>query len=140
MMIHLGFGSLPDKLFRGVDFASNFVTFYNDQNYTHYSDAHPQLNGVFYYDKYIQPSGHICLASILKSTHGKITPETMYRDVAGFHTTGNAQVIVMDPEGQQIWATWSEYNNPINAYTRSPMHIKLSDFWAPSPTKSGFLE
>lgn len=53
MMIHLGIGSLPDKTFRGVDYASNFITFYNDQNYTHYSVAHPQHNGIFYYDKLI---------------------------------------------------------------------------------------
>jgi hypothetical protein len=65
MMIHLGFGSLPDKLFRGVDYASNYIAFYNDNNYTHYSASHPQLDGIFYYDKHVQPSGDICIASIL---------------------------------------------------------------------------
>lgn len=41
MMIHLGLGSLPDRQFRGADYAANFVTFYDDQNYTRYSSVHP---------------------------------------------------------------------------------------------------
>ena len=74
----------------------------------------------------------MCLASITTAQHGKITPETMFRDIAGYHHTGNAQVIVMDPEGQQIWATWSQYGAPINAYERSPIHIDLKLFWGNS--------
>lgn len=41
MMIHLGFGSLPDNIFRGVDYSPQFVDLYTDTNYTHYSQAHP---------------------------------------------------------------------------------------------------
>jgi hypothetical protein len=39
--IHLGFGSLPDKTFRGFDYAANLLNTYDDKNYTRYSDAHP---------------------------------------------------------------------------------------------------
>jgi hypothetical protein len=80
----------------------------------------------------------MCIASIASAQHGKITPETMFRDIAGFHETGNAQVIVMDPEGQQIWGTWSQYGAPINAYERSPIHIDLKSFWGTS-TSDNFL-
>jgi hypothetical protein len=139
MMIHLGWGSLPDKLFRGMDYSPNVVNIYTDSNYTHYSQAHPQLDGVFYYDKHVQPSGDTCIGAILNGTHGQITPATLYRDVAGFHETGNAQVIVMDPEGQQIWASWSQYGAPINAYERPPIHIDLSQFWGTANAQSGFL-
>jgi len=52
-MIHLGWGSLPDNTFRGADYAANFVTFYDDKNYTHYTKEHPQLDGLFYYSKAI---------------------------------------------------------------------------------------
>lgn len=90
MKIHLGFGSLPDATFRGVDYAANFVNFYDDKNYTHYSDAHPQLDHVFYYDKHVQPSGDYCVGNILKANHGMITAETLYADIPGFHKTGNA--------------------------------------------------
>jgi len=48
MMIHLGWGSLPDKTFRGMDYAANMLYYYDDKNYTHYSDVHPQLNGVYF--------------------------------------------------------------------------------------------
>jgi len=46
----------------------------------------------------------------------------------------------MDPEGQQIWASWSQYGAPINAYERSPMHIRLSDFWGNNEMTKTFLE
>ena len=87
MAIHLGVGSLPDKTFRGFDYASNMMNVYDDKNYTHYGVAHPQLNGTFWYDKWAQPNYNthdpICLASIMMGTLGKITPEVMYRDDAG---------------------------------------------------------
>jgi len=41
MRIHLGVGSLPDNTFRGVNYASNYIDFFDDKNYTIYSDAHP---------------------------------------------------------------------------------------------------
>lgn len=97
-MIHLGYGSLPDNSFRGVDFAANTLIFYDDKNYTRYAaGTHPQLDGVFFYDRHVQPSGSTCIANILTPAHGSITPETLFRDVAGYHRSGNAQVIVMDP-------------------------------------------
>ena len=52
-MIHLGWGSLPDRSFRGYDYAANILYAYDDKNYTHYSEAHPQLDGVFFYNKLI---------------------------------------------------------------------------------------
>ena len=129
MMIHLGYGSLPDNTFRGHDYAANFVMVYDDKNYTHYSQVHPQLDGIFFYDKQVQPSGNPCIGAILNATHGQITAETLYRDVAGYDQTGDAQVIVMDPAAQEIWASWSQYGASVNAYERSPIHIRLSDFW-----------
>ena len=107
MKIHLGLGSSVDKTFRGVNYANNFIDFYDDKNYTHYGPEHPQLNGVFYYDKLMQPSGDVCMASVISAQHKKITPETMYRDVAGFHRTGDNNYVVMDPAAQEIWVGWS---------------------------------
>jgi hypothetical protein len=65
MMIHLGWGSLPDNVFHGMSYASNMLYYYDDKNYTHYSDVHPQMNGLFFQDKYVQPSGNQCLGNIL---------------------------------------------------------------------------
>lgn len=87
------------------------------------------MNGIFYYDKFVQPSSNPCVGNILQSFHGEITAETLYRDVAGYHSTGDTQVAVMDPAGEQIWVSWSAYKTNQKAYTRSMLHIKLSDFW-----------
>ena len=87
------------------------------------------MDGVFYYDKWLQPSDDLCISAILEANYGKITAEVIYRDVAGYHATGDTQMVVMDPAGQQIWASWAEHKTAVPAYRRSPMHIKLSDFW-----------
>ena len=54
MKIHGGWGSLPYAEFRGMDYAANYVNFYDDKNYTHYNaEFHPQMEGVFFYDKHV---------------------------------------------------------------------------------------
>lgn len=98
VQIHLGFGSLPDNTFRGVDYASNFATIYDDTNFPRYDvNWHPQQTNVFFYDKKSQPSQNTCVANILKANVGAITPSILYSDVAGYHESGNAMVCVMDP-------------------------------------------
>lgn len=130
MKIHAGFGSVPDKTFRGVDYAANFVYFYDDKNYTHYDPvSHPQLDGIFYYNKHMQPNKDYCIATILRENYGSITAETLYRDIAGYEATGDNKVVVMDPESQEVWVAWSEYGREVNAYERSPIHVRLSEFW-----------
>lgn len=47
------------------------------------------MDGIFYYDKHTQPSNDECVGDILKNNLGKITPEILYREVAGFHRTGD---------------------------------------------------
>lgn len=117
MKLHLGWGSLPDNKFVGMHYAYNLLQTFDDKNYTHNDETnHPQLDGTFYFDKMIQPSDNTCIGNILKDTHGRITPETLYQEIAGRHTTGDATVVVMDPEGQQVWVSWSEYNTTTCAY------------------------
>jgi len=49
-------------------------------------------------------------------------------------------MVVMDPAGQQIWASWSS-QTAVKAYTRSPIHIRLSDFWGESAAnEESFLQ
>lgn len=143
MKIHGGWGSLPDNTFRGMNFASNFLYLYDDKNYTHYDPvAHPQMDGIFFLDKHVQPSSDDCIASILRDQYGKITPETMFRDVAGYQQTGDNNYVVMDPANQELWLGWSQFGAQINAFERPIMHVKLNDFWStPSvaPAQKGFL-
>ena len=99
-MIHNGWGSVPDNSFRGVDYAHNYIKFYDDHEWTiDFNEAHPQMDGVFYWDKFVQPSYNPCMGQILQDNYGQITPELIYRDIAGLHATGDTQVAVMDPAG-----------------------------------------
>ena len=130
MKIHGGWSSLPDNTFLGMDYAANFVSFYSDTNYTMYNPySHPQLDGIFFLDKHSQPSGDPCLPNTLSASYGHITPETLYRDVVGFSQTGDNKWTVMDPASQELWTAWSQYDAQVNAFERSPIHVRLNDFW-----------
>lgn len=134
MMIHGGWASLPDNTFRGMNYAANLLHLFNDRNYYGYNDySQPQLDGVFFFNKLIQPSDNPCMGNILREQHGRINVETMYRDIVGYHQTGDINWVVMDPAAQDIWAAWSQYGTTINAYERSPIHIRLNDFWTKDP-------
>ena len=39
--IHLGISSNEGQNFRGYDYAANFLTPYDDKNFTGYTDEHP---------------------------------------------------------------------------------------------------
>merc|ERR1719453_1304673 len=96
--IHLGWGSAPDQSFRGSDYTADWVKFYNDDSWiVDFTEPHPQQDGIFYYDKHVQPSSDPCVGNILAANAGKITPELLWRDVCGYHMTGDTQVCVMDP-------------------------------------------
>ena len=108
MKIHGGWGSLPDKTFRGMNYAANYVQFFDDKNYTWYNNfSQPQLDGVFFLNKHVQPSDDPCMGNILREQHGHITAETMYRDIVGYQRTGDNKWVVMDPEAQEIWLAYS---------------------------------
>ena len=71
MKIHGGWSSLPDNTFRGMNYAQNFLYLYDDKNYTHYDPvSHPQLDGVFFFDKHVQLSSDPCLPNIIAPQHG----------------------------------------------------------------------
>jgi len=85
MKLHIGIGSESDNQFRGIEYASNKITVFDDTNYTYYTPSHPQLEGVMFWDKHVQPSGDSCVGEILQSSHKQITMETLYRNVTAFH-------------------------------------------------------
>lgn len=140
MMIHNGWGSLPDMSFRGADYAHNFVKFYDDKEWiVPFTSAHPQFDGIFYYDKLVQPSDNACVGNVIRAGYGQITPEYIFRDIAGYHSTGDTQVVVMDPKNQEILVSWSAYKTAQKAYTRSPIRIRLNDFYTPD-SEDTFLQ
>ena len=140
MKIHGGWGSLPDNTFRGMNYAANYVEFFDDKNYTWYNNfSQPQLDGVFFLNKHVQPSDDPCMGNILREQHGQITAETMYRDIVGYQRTGDNKWAVMDPEAQEIWVAYSQYGTTINAFERSPIHIRLNDYWTDTLSPSFLL-
>lgn len=89
MRIHIGLGSKNDQSFRGILYGHNNLTNFDDKNYTYYSDVHPQMDGVFFWDKHPQPSKSPCMGQVLKANYGHLSSETLYRDVIGYEETGN---------------------------------------------------
>ena len=128
MRIHIGLSSLPDNSYRGIDYSSNVFENFNDQNYT-YTPQHPQMDGVQYFDKHTQPSDDPCVGNILKASLGNITPATLYREVAGFHQTGNTQMCAFDITTNELWLSYSEFGTNVDAYKRPAIHVKMNDFW-----------
>ncbi len=63
--IHMGVGSAADNAVRGVEYSFNKLEIFDDKNYTYYSPAHPQLDGIVFWDKHTQPSDDSCVGSIL---------------------------------------------------------------------------
>lgn len=53
----------------------------------------------------------------------------LYKTVGGYHKTGDATIVVMDPAGQKMWIGFSQYGANINAYQRSPIYVDLTQFW-----------
>lgn len=63
--IHIGLGSVEDHSFRMMEYAYKTLNVYDDTNYNHYTKAHPQKNGIAYFDKHVQPSGDSCVGDLL---------------------------------------------------------------------------
>ena len=59
MPVHFGIGDGNNPFFNGIESSENTLNIYDDQNYTCYdlpytcyTDAHPQMNGIMYWDKH----------------------------------------------------------------------------------------
>ncbi|KRX04245.1 hypothetical protein PPERSA_11369 [Pseudocohnilembus persalinus] len=129
--IHVGIASAESQTFQGVNYSWKVIEFFNDQNYT-YTEAHPQLDGIMYFDKHVQPSNDACIGDILSYYWGEITWETLFRDVAGWHKTGDTQVCVTDVYESTIYISYSAANTNIEAHERSPMKIDLRPYYGTS--------
>lgn len=129
-------GSKADNSFLGVEYSEKIVNIFNDKNYT-YTANHPQMDGVMYWDKHVQPSNDPCLGNILETGYGSIDAEYLFRVVGGVHKTGDGQVCSFDFENLEVWLAYS-YGTDVNAYTRSPMRIRFAPlFNATSATSKG---
>jgi len=124
--VHVGIGSRADNAFEGVEMSFKEVHIFNDKNYT-YTDAHPQLDGVMFWDKYKQPSGHECLGRILEAGHGLIDAEFLFREAAPLHETGDTQVVVYDFKRETVYLSYSEPKTGAKAFVRPLIKLNMKN-------------
>lgn len=125
--IHVGLASVEDHSFRMIEYAYKSFNVYDDKNYNHYTKAHPQKNGIAYWDKHVQPSGDSCVGELLTNStlYGKWDAETFWRIVGLSHETGNTQLAVFDLENQKIFVSYSEMGTGLEAYKRRPIEVDM---------------
>lgn len=62
----IGIGTRSQNKFVGVQYSWNTLNVFDDKNYTNYfPQAHPQMDGVMFWDEKIQPSYNKCLGLML---------------------------------------------------------------------------
>jgi len=122
---HVGVGARKDGKMEGVMMSFNELYIFDDKNYTYYSDAHPQMDGIFYWDKTIQPSDDWCLGSILKENLGKIDADFLVRYAAPIHETGDTQLIGYDFENGLVYIAYSDPIADVKAYLRPLIYLDM---------------
>lgn len=65
--IHLGIASVSDRSFRMLEYSQNILNNYDDNNYTHYTAAHPKIKGIAFFDKHTQPSNDNCIGMLMSN-------------------------------------------------------------------------
>jgi len=123
--IHVGVGSQKDKRMNGIMMSFNELSIFDDKNYTYYSDAHPQMDGIMYWDKKIQPSDNYCLGDILKQNLGKIDAEFLVKQAAPIHETGDTQLIAYDFANQLVYIAYSDPTLAVKAYYRPLIKLDM---------------
>lgn len=114
--ILLGVGSKPDNSFRGFLYNYAELNMYTDTNWTGGFDSdHPQLDGIVYWDK---GDGNPCMANIIESYYGNVTPAMMYQEITALRQSGDTLVAVYDYDANLVYVSFATnfqpaYNNPL---------------------------
>jgi len=124
--IHVGIGSKADNSFEGLQVSYNEFYVFNDKNYTNYTDAHPQMDGVMYWDKHPQPSKDACLGEIIQKNLGHIDAEFIYRELAPLHKTGDTQIVVYDFARETVYLSHSDPQTGAFAYERPLIKLDMN--------------
>lgn len=126
--IHVGIGSKADNSFEGLRINFDTVEIYNDKNFTNYTAAHPQMDGIMFWNKdLVQPSDDPCFGSILQGNYGKIDAEVLYRQAAPIHQTGDTMVVVYDFENETVYYAGSDPVAGIQAYLRPLVKLNMAE-------------
>lgn len=123
--IHVGVGSKKDNSFYGLEIAWNALHIYNDKNYTNYTEAHPQMDGVMFWDKHPQPSKDACLGAIIKENYGKIDAEFIHKEAAPLHQTGDTQIVIYDFKRDTAYLSYSDPVRHVKAFHRPILKLDM---------------
>jgi len=125
--IHVGIGSRLENKFEGIEMDFNEIHIFDDKNYTYYSDVHPQMDGIMFWDKHPQPSNDQCLGNILQQNYGHMNAEFLFTQAAPLHETGNAQVVVYDFENETVYLSYSDPATETMAYNRPLVKLNMTE-------------
>ena len=125
--VHIGIGSRADNCFEGIQMSFNEFNIFDDKNYTHYSEAHPQMDGVMFWDQRVQPSNDKCMGAVLQDKHGNIDAEVIYREIVPLHKTGDTQIAVYDFAREFVYLAYSDPKTNTMAYDRPLMRLNMKE-------------
>jgi len=124
--VHVGVGSRADNAFLGMRMGWNALEIYDDKNYTDYTEVHPQMDGIMFWDKHGDDK-NACLGQYFRDNYGKIDPEFLYKIATPTDQTGNAQLIVYDFAADLVYLSYSDPDTNTNAYDRPRVKLDMAE-------------
>jgi len=137
--IFVGLGSNQTNTFKAVEYSHEYVRVFDDQTpfpSAPQPAAHPNIQDVVYIDKFVQPSNHECLGSLLQKSQGAIDVQTLI-DVSSQLQTGDLHIGIFDFQMNQMYVSVASQQGPypppsnftlIPAYDRQFLQIDLNLF------------
>lgn len=130
----IGVGSGTERMFHSMGVSASTFILNTDKNMTPIGDWHPRMDGLIYHAMdWNCPYFSETMATQLQKHYGKITVETIFREVLPMTSTGNLHIYVADLVNQQMWianAQRSWAKGAFYAFDRPYIHLNLSDFWS----------
>ncbi|KAM9961271.1 hypothetical protein ACTFIR_004109 [Dictyostelium discoideum] len=139
--VFMGLGSNQTNTFKAVEYSYEYVRVFDDQtpfpSYVPTPSAHPVIQDVVYIDKFVQPSNHQCLASVLQKSLGSIDVTSLINAAAQLQT-GDIHIGIYDYQQNQMYVSVGTQSGPYPppsnftitpAYARQFIQIDLNSFF-----------
>ncbi|EGC40223.1 hypothetical protein DICPUDRAFT_146951 [Dictyostelium purpureum] len=138
--VFMGLGSNSTNTFKAVEYSHQYVRVFDDQTpfpaYAPTPAAHPQITDVVYIDKFVQPSNHQCLASVLQKSWGSIDATALINAAAQLQT-GDLHIGLYDFAENQFYVSVGTQEGPLGnpnitivpAYARQFIQVDLNQFF-----------
>eukprot|EP00761_Pharyngomonas_kirbyi_P012196 gb/GECH01012223.1/.p1 GENE.gb/GECH01012223.1/~~gb/GECH01012223.1/.p1 ORF type:complete len:436 (+),score=87.35 gb/GECH01012223.1/:1-1308(+) len=133
--IFVGLGDSKMNQFRAVEYSHENVTVLDDKNFPAYPPDHPQMNGLVFIDKHVQPSHHRCLGSLMQKYYGQLNSHNALHNIAPVHQTGDMHLAFYDYREMAMYvANASPYDktkdHAVPAYDRQPVRLDMKQLFS----------